>query len=159
MFIEMLAEDYGLIHENNMRLEYKGKITKVEMYEGGTDENLPHWVRIKVYKNNSENNVMIPFVPEMKLANMKKISNKNKDIKSEDIDCAIGFCVFASDEIEDSFTDADKTTRNNIELANRAFNKASDNLKKRCIKVGKGLEDYDNVKDEIEEAKRKYERS
>lgn len=54
MFIEMLAEKYALINENNMRLEYKGKITKVEVYEGGTDENLPHWVRIKIYKNNSE---------------------------------------------------------------------------------------------------------
>ena len=159
MFIEMLAENYGLIHENNMRLEYKGRITKVEVFEGGTNENLPHGVRVKIYKNNSENNVMIPFDTDAKLANMKKKSNKNKDIKPEDIDCAIGFCVFASDEMADSFTDADNTTRSNIELANKAFNKASDDLKKKCIKVGKGLEDYDNVKDEIKEAKRKYERS
>lgn len=102
---------------------------------------------------------MIPFNTDTKLANMKKKSNKNKDIKPEDIDCAIGFCVFASDEIEDSLTDADNTTRSNIKLANKAFNKANDSLKKRCIKVGKGLENYDDIKDEIKEAKIKYERS
>ena len=154
MFIEMLAENCGLISidEGTVDLNNDGRKTKLNYFN---DDGKPHGPRSKVMLpgRNDHSSKSIPINFNTKKLDYGHIVGDCKDIKRPDLEFAGGFTIFALDEIESAYRNKPLPKDYMQKLAN-LYSKADDKFIDKCIDVSKGKLKYDQIKNDIEEVKK-----